>query len=52
MFKINAPENNENYALFERYLARSYSFAITGLTTLLRLLLITKIKKEMNVQKS
>ena len=45
MFKINAPENNENYALFERYLARSYSFAITGLTTLLRLLLITKIKK-------
>ena len=45
MFRINAPENNENYALFERYLARSYSFAITGLTTLLRLLLITKIKK-------
>ena len=45
MFKINAPENNENYALFENFLARSYSFAITGLTTLLRLLLITKIKK-------
>ncbi len=45
MFKINAPENNENYSLFERFLARSYSFAVTGLTTLLRLLLVTKIKK-------
>ena len=45
MFKINAPENNENYALFENFLARSYSFAITGLKTLLRLLLNTKIKK-------
>ena len=45
MFKINVPENNENYALFERFLARSFSFAVTGLTTLLRLLLITKIKK-------
>ncbi len=45
MFKIQIPENNENYALFERYLARSFSFAITGLTTILRLFLITKIKK-------
>ena len=45
MFKINAPENNENYSLFEHYLAKSFSFAVTGLTTLLRLLLITKIKK-------
>ena len=45
MFKIKIPENNENYALFENFLARSYSFAITGLTTLLRLLLVTKIKK-------
>ena len=45
MFKINAPENNENYALFENYLAKKFSFAITGLTTILRLLLITKIKK-------
>ena len=45
MFKINAPENNENYALFERFLAKNFSFAITGLTTILRLLLITKIRK-------
>lgn len=45
MFKINAPENNENYALFERFLAKSFSFAATGLTTILRLLLITKIRK-------
>ncbi len=45
MFKIVAPENNENYALFERFLARSCSFAVTGLTTILRLLLVTKIRK-------
>ena len=45
MFKIPVPENNENYALFERYIARSFSFAATGLTTLLRLLLIIKIKE-------
>lgn len=45
MFKINAPENNENYALFERFLAKSFSFAATGVTTILRLLLITKIRK-------
>ena len=45
MFKIDAPENNENYALFERFLAKSFSFAATGLTTILRLLLITKIRK-------
>lgn len=45
MFKINAPENNENYALFERFLAKSFSFAATGLTTILRLFLITKIRK-------
>lgn len=45
MFKINAPANNENYALFERFLAKSFSFAATGLTTILRLLLITKIRK-------
>lgn len=45
MFKINAPENNENYTLFERFLAKSFSFAATGLTTILRLLLITKIRK-------
>ncbi len=45
MFKITAPENNENYSLFESFLTRKFSFAVTGLTTLLRLLLITKIKK-------
>ena len=45
MFKINVPEINENYALFERFLAKSFSFATTGLTTILRLLLVTKIRK-------
>ena len=45
MFKIQSPENDPNYALFERYLAKSFSFAVTGLTTLLRLLLIQKIQK-------
>ncbi len=45
MFKIQSPENDLNYALFERYLAKSFSFAVTGLTTLLRLLLIQKIQK-------
>lgn len=45
MFKITPQENNENYTLFEKYLTRSFSFAVTGLTTLLRLLLVTKIKK-------
>ena len=45
MFKIKAPEYNENYALFENFLTKSFSFNITGLTTILRLLLVTKIKK-------
>ena len=45
MFKVSIPENNENYSLFESFLTRKFSFAVTGLTTLLRLLLITKIKK-------
>ncbi len=45
MFKIEVPENNPNYSLFEKNLARSFSFAVTGLTTILRLFLITKIKK-------
>lgn len=45
MFNITAPKNDENYSLFEHYLARSFSFAVTGLTTLLRLLLIQKIQK-------
>lgn len=44
MFEIGAPKNNENYSLFEHYLSKSFSFAVTGLTTFLRLLLITKIK--------
>lgn len=45
MLKIVAPENNGNYSLFESFITRKFSFAVTGLTTLLRLLLITKIKK-------
>ena len=45
MFKIQSPENDVNYALFEKYLTKSVSFAVSGLTTLLRLLLIHKIQK-------
>ena len=45
MFNIIAPKNDENYALFEHYLTKSFSFAVKGLTTLLRLLLIQKIQK-------
>lgn len=45
MFNIIPPKNDENYALFEHYLTKSFSFAVTGLTTLLRLLLIQKIQK-------
>ena len=45
MFKIQSPENDMNYALFERYLAKSFSFAVTEITTILRLLLIQKIQK-------
>ena len=45
MFKIPVPENDMNYALFEKYLAKSYSFAVTGLTTVLRLFLLKQIKK-------
>ena len=45
MFDIKNPETLENFALFERYLSRSQSFAVTGLTTILRLLLIDRIRK-------
>ncbi|MBO6256737.1 DEAD/DEAH box helicase, partial [bacterium] len=45
MFKIPVPENDINYSLFEKNLARSCSFAVTGLTTILRLFLIKQIKK-------
>ena len=45
MFKIKIPENNINYSLFEKLLVKRTSFSVTGLTTLLRLLLISKIKK-------
>ena len=45
MFDIKNPETLENYAIFERYLSRSQSFAVTGLTTILRLLLIDRIRK-------
>ena len=45
MFNIKIPENNPNYSLFEKYLVKSVSFAVTGLTTILRLLLIKQIRK-------
>lgn len=45
MFDIKNPETLENFNLLERYLSRSHSFSVTGLTTILRLLLIDRIKK-------
>ena len=45
MFDIQNPVKSENFTLFERMISCSQSFAVTGLTSLLRLLLITKIKK-------
>ncbi len=44
MFDIKNPEILENFKLFESYLSRSQSFSVTGLTTILRLLLIDRIK--------
>lgn len=44
MFDIKNPKNLNNFELFERYLSHSHSFCVTGLTTLLRLLLIDRIK--------
>ena len=48
MFKINIPENNINYSRFEKNLVKGVSFAVTGLTSILRLLLIKQIKKITN----
>ena len=48
MFKINIPENNINYSRFEKNLVKGVLFAVTGLTSLLRLLLIKQIKKITN----
>jgi transcription-repair coupling factor (superfamily II helicase) len=48
MIDVQIRKNNENYSLFEQCLARSCSFAVTGLTTLLRLLLIAKTKSYTN----
>jgi len=44
MFDIKNPKNLNHFELFERYLSHSHSFCVTGLTTLLRLLLIDRIK--------
>lgn len=45
MFEVNFLENSENYSQFKYNLTKSYSFAITGLTSILRLLLVAKIKQ-------
>ena len=45
MFDIQNPVKSEKFNLFERMISCSQSFAVTGLTSILRLLLITKIKK-------
>lgn len=48
MFNIKIPENNPNYSEFETNIVKSRSFAVTGLTTILRLLLIKQIQKISN----
>lgn len=48
MLNIKIPENNPNYSQFESTLVNGCSFAVTGLTTILRLLLIKQIKKITN----
>ncbi len=45
MLNIKIPENNPNYSQFENALVNRRSFAVTGLTSVLRLLLIKQIKK-------
>lgn len=48
MLNIKIPENNPNYSQFENAVVRGYSFAVTGLTSILRMLLIKQIKKITN----
>ena len=45
MLEIKIPENNPNYSQFEKYVTKACSFAVTGLTTILRLLLVKKIRE-------
>ncbi|MBQ3819496.1 hypothetical protein II810_03525 [bacterium] len=45
MLNIKIPENNNNYNSFEKCVLSSRSFTVTGLTAVLRLLLIKQIKK-------
>lgn len=45
MLNIKIPENNINYSLFEKYLTKSFSFTVTGLTSILRLLLLKQVNK-------
>ena len=45
MFDIKNPVKSENFRLLERMIFRSQSFSVTGLTGLLRLLLIDRIRK-------
>lgn len=45
MLEIKIPEDNPNYSQFEKYVTKSCSFAVTGLTTILRLLLVKKIRE-------
>ena len=45
MLNIKIPENNRTYSLFENNLTHLQSFVVTGLTSILRLLLIKQILK-------
>ena len=44
MFNINTDDISQNYEEFRERIKRGASFAVTGLTSLLRLFLLTKIK--------
>ena len=48
MLDIKIPENNINYTFFEKNLTKLCSFSVTGLTSILRLLLIKQIQKITN----
>ena len=45
MFEVKFTEHNESFSQFRYNLMHSFSFAATGLTSVLRLVLLTKIRE-------
>ena len=45
MFEVKFTEHNESFSQFRYNLMHSFSFAVTGLTSVLRLVLLTKIRE-------